>query len=114
MSSADFPVAPGQWPVGRTRRYALHCKRIRSVRVDEKTEARLSSLIRTFSGALPEDSVNPSILFRRALHVYYRQVSAMLTDPHALAAERLHLIENTRKPPRASKDTPPTPADCHR
>lgn len=102
-------VSPGAgpWPVGRTRRYAQGCERIRSVRVDAATEAYLAALINVFAGEVPEESVNASILFRRAMQVYYRFVSAMLNSPHMLQDERLRLITNTRKPKRTRQRQTP-------
>lgn len=110
MSTAVFPAvspAASPWPVGRTRRHTQGCMRIHSVRADAPTEAYLAALIGTFAGAMPGDSVNASILFRRAMQVYYRHVSAMLANPHALADERLQLIRNTHLPYRSRKGEAP-------
>lgn len=75
--------------------------------MDAPTEAYLAALINTFTGTMPGDSVNASIIFRRALHVYYRYISSMLSDPHALADERLRLIRNTHLPHRSRKGEAP-------
>ena len=106
MSPAPSCVDRGP-RVGTTQRHALYCEKIRSLRVDKTTEAYLAALINVFAGAMPEDSVNASILFRRSMQVYYRHVSAMLSDPHALAEERLRLIQNTHLPRRSRKGQTP-------